>query len=246
MDDPGRKADPDGFDATTEGDRSRQARTMAALELEPDTYDHPDHHVADAEYGEEETMKLMSGFGNGKGASLNGRSRGGKRDKTADAKASGAFVASLLGSLSSISSSITKYLNKPPASAHAAHHHSAFSIRNLILITGLAALTFLFVDNADVPLEMIHSQFTSSQIDDILRIQTSRGLTKVGHRDDDVLKSHPLALGGSLGPTGMADVVLSTKGGGVRCRTVSRTLVDLTRGELRMDHLEGDVGVVHE
>ena len=69
---PGRGADPDGFDATTEGDRSRSQ--MAALELEPDTYaleyDDPDHDATDtaaAEYGEERASLIMGGFGNGRG-----------------------------------------------------------------------------------------------------------------------------------------------------------------------------------
>ena len=169
--DPDRGADPDGFDATTEGDRSRRQvrRSMAALELEPDAYDH--HAGTDAEYGDEETVKLMGGFGNGNGAARNGRGgRGNKRDKTADAKANGALVAALLGTLSTASSSLFQYLSghqPPAASAHAAHHHqSAFSVRNLLLLAGLAVLTFLFVDNADVALELIHSQFTSSQIDE--------------------------------------------------------------------------------
>ena len=178
---PGRGADPDGFDATTEGDRSRSQ--MAALELEPDTYaleymyDDPDHDATDtaaAEYGEQERASLiMGGFGNGRGADgINdgtATQQRRRRGRTANGGGGGAFVGALLGSWSSLAAK-AKTTPAPSTPAAAAHPHphpqSTFSVQNLLLLSGLAALTFLFVDNADVALELIHANFLGSQIDE--------------------------------------------------------------------------------
>ena len=129
---------------------------------------------------------------------------------------------------------------RTPLLSHLVHFFDIFRLLRIQFFLGLV------VQVTGIGTSVFVMHVMAQQIHNIFRIQTSRGLTKVGHGDDDVLKCHPLALGGGLGPTGMADVVLSSKGGGVRCRSVSRRFIDLARSELRMDHLEGDVCVVHK
>jgi len=135
---PPRGADPDGYDATTTGDRRRQYDGMAALELEPDTYDHPH------EEGEEtETVGLVLQGGLGGFGNQNNRSS--SSSGTAPSRRS-KFAASNGGV-----SALQKLYHTIP------ERPQSFSVRNLLLLGGLAGLTFLFVDNADVALELITS-----------------------------------------------------------------------------------------